>query len=508
MPHYIAFPFMLSVALLAGCSSKLETAAAKAEEAAILFEAGNIEGARAAALASVEARDDQAAVWILLGRIALTKGAIGDAFEAYSRAVELDAGNVEALQTLSEIALQSGRQNEALRTADMLIALRPELARPKLIKGFIALQRNDPVEAAKLADEIVALDPSEDAGLVLKARILAREGKLAEADKVLSERIDPGELILATLVEVRRKAGNGEGLENALSILVGKAPTTERVFDLAAVRYKLGRIDAARAAIFERLEAQPRDTALYDRAANYFLEVDQDVFDRTRLAPIVKDGQPPLRELSAGVLLERGRALDAKDILEPMIPSAMSPDGWSLYATALHALGKVSDAQGIISRILAADEDNAIALLLRARSSLASRRFNEALRDAQQVVADNPKSLQGRLLVIEIYLQRGDIPRARRLFEQAAIEMPQNIRLTKAFIAFLLKTGDRARALNVADTFAQVNPARLNGWDMLSAICPDTACRDKAASGKRAALSAFVPDDQIQLGGSGLFGRL
>lgn len=490
------------------CSSKTETAERKAGEAAALLDAGDIDGARKAALASVEARDDQPETWMLLGRIGLAKNAMGEAYDAYTRAIELDSSNIEALQALSELALQSGRMSQSLKYAEQLIAFRPDLSRPKLIKGFIALRRNDPEEANRLADEIIAIDPGEDAGAVLKARLLARKGDLATAEKMLSDRAEPGELVLGTLAEVRRKSGNGVGLEQTLTRLVELAATNDRIFDLAAVRYKLGRVDDARNVIFDRLAARPLDAGLYDRATNFLLEVDPDVFDAARIQSITESDLAPLHEFAARILLERGRAQEAKDVLQPLMAKGFTPDGWSLYATALYNLGARADAQGLIDGVLEADETNAYALLLRSRLNMDKRDLNAALQDAQAVVRDDPQSLQGRLLVIEIYRQRGDLARARRLFEQAAIDLPQNIRLSKAFIAFLRQTRDPVRAREIAETYTQINPARLKGWDMLLAMCDDALCKKRADYGRQTALTAFTPDDQLQLGGNGLFGRL
>lgn len=495
-------------AMLAACSSGTETAGHKAAEAAFLLENGDLQGAYDAASASVEARDDIAENWMLLGRINLMRGVPAEAYDAYSRAVELDVTNMEALLSLSELALQAGRGNEALKWADQLLSLRPDLTRPKLVKGFIALRRNQLDVANQLAEEILAADPQEDAGIVLKARLLARKGQLETADKMLAERLDPSELVLVTLSEVRRAAGDGERLADTLGILVTRWPTTDRVFDLAAVNYKLGNPGAARKLLIDRLIERPTDAGLYERAKNYFLEIDPKAFDDKAVIAAAANGPPQLRELAGGALLELGEAERAKALLEKNIGAGTSSDSWALFATALYRLGSREDAMKIVAKVLESDESNTTALLVRARSNLDQGKLAASLEDAQLALRDAPMSLPSKLAVIEVYRRRGNLAQARRLFEQAAIDMPQSIRLAKAFMAYLRATGDTQRAENIALTYASVNPTRLNGWDLLSQSCSDAGCGERIASGKQAALKAFVPDDQVSAGGNGLFGRL
>jgi len=494
----------------AACGPNSELAARKSAEAAALLEAGNLFGARQAALAGVKARDDSAATWIMLGRVELAGGRIGDAYSAYSRAIELDATNVEALQVISQIALQAGRPRDAGRFADQLLALDPNQTGAKLTKGFVALQENRLDEADALASAILAAAPQDDGGIVLKVRVLARQDKLGEAATLLEGQLgkSANDVILSTLIEVRRKQGDGAALEAALTRLVSKSPTNARVLDLASVQYKLGKTEAARGTILTRLAARPTDESLYNQVADWWIENDPDVFTPPqRLAEIAANGSLPMRTLAGRVLLAGGRTGDAMRVIKPVMNAGTPPDLRALYAAVRAAQGARVEALTMADRVIKADETNAIALLVRARLNLAAGDAGKALNDAQLVLRDDPQSAEARLLVIDSYRRRNDTSRARRLFEEAVQKMPHSLRIATAYIAFLKAAGDSGRAFEIADGYTKLNPARLGGWSLLGGQCRDPACMARVAQGRQIALATFAPDGS-QNPARGMFGSL
>ena len=496
---------------LTGCSSGLERAATKASEAAALLEAGNVGAARQAALASVRARDDIAQNWILLGRIQLAGGQIGDAYTSYSRALELDATNIEAMQLVAEIALQVGRNREAEKAVDQVLALQPNLARPKLVKGMINLQNNKIDDANRLADEILATDPNDDGGIVLKARVLATKNNYADAVTLIEKRLrtTPTEFVLGTLVEVQRAARNGPGLANALDRLIAIAPNNDRVLDLAGVRYKLGQPQAARAVLFKRLAVRDSDEVFLTQSVDFVLAADPGILDVAKVNTTASSGTPALREFAARVLLATGRAADSRRVLEPVFASTTDADIRGLYAASIDALGDRSRAAPIIADILQNDETNAEALKLRSKNRIESGDLVGALADAGLVVRDNPSSVDARLRVIEVALKRRDKRRAQQLFEEALRAMPRDLDMLTRYTRFLTSNGNSQRAVDVAADYTELNPARVKGWDLLQSLCRDEACRVRAATGRATATTLFPADEYTgRKAPSGLFGSL
>lgn len=490
-----------------GCSSASESAARKASEAVALLEAGNAPAARLAATKAVAERDDIADYWRLLGRTELQNGNIAGAYQAYNRAIELDAADPESLQMLADIALRAGRTREAVKAADQLLSLQPTLTRPRLVKGMAALIEGDVKTAERLADEILVREPGDEVGKVLKARVLGRKRDFAGAIAILDNATTARtEMALTTLAELYRGAGNGAKLADALRELDATARSNDRIFDLAAAEYKLGQRDAARDVVMKGLQAQPTDVALHEQAFVFVSEYDPTLFDAAPESLPQKPGVE-LRVLAARVLLERAKPQRAQAVLEPLIGAGTPPDVWSLYATALNALSKTG-APEIIARILAIDETNGYALLLRSALARRSGDLVAALRDAQQVVREDPGNVQAKLGVIEVYRARGDKTRMRRLFEELLQKHPASTVALRAYIVFLTAEKDRARVQSVSQGFTFNNPARSDGWKIRQQMCDNTICMRDSAAGLGKAANDFAPPAGVDANRAGVLGRL
>ncbi len=495
---------MLSVQ---GCSSSSDIAARKATEAAALLDQGLAPAAVLAAKKAVASRDDVADYWRLLGRAELQNNNFGGAYDAYNRAIELDAADPESLQMLADIALRAGKMREAVKASDQLLSLQPTLTRPKLIKGMVALIEGRDKAAEQLADEILAADPRDEVGKVLKARVLGRRRDFAGAIAILDNAATGRtELTLTTLAELYRSASDGPKLAAALRELNAIRPNVGRVLDLASVEYKLGKRDAARDVVMTALRAQPDDLALHNRAFEFIVEYDPTLFDG---APdgVSDKASIPMRVLVARVLLERGRPQQVVAVLEPLIGAGTPPDVWALYLTATNALGKPGTQQ-MLERILKSDETNGYALLLRSKLALGTGDFDGALRDAQGAVSDDPDNVQARLTVIAVYRARGDRLRPRQLFEELLQKNPGSTVALRAYIAYLLAAKDSARALGVAQDFTFLNPARIEGWKIRQQLCVNSDCVRDSAAGLQKAATDFAPPEVTDVKRAGVMGRL
>lgn len=476
-----------------------------------MLDAGNLYGAQLAALESVKARDDISANWILLGRIQLQTGRVGDAYVSYTRALELDATNIEAMQLLAEIGIQVGRFDEADKAADKVLALQPGATRAKLIKGFVALHSEQLDDAAKFADEILAASPTDDGGVVLKARVLGKRKDFAAAIALLQKQmiISKGEILGATLAEVQRAAGDGPGLASTLQSIIAERSTDDRVFDLASVLYKIGKPQEAREAIFKRLETRKDSADYYTDVTGFLIQVDPGAFDANRIAQISSGGTPLMRELAARVLLASNRAAEARRILEPVATPDADVDLRALYATALAQTGSAAQAMPIVTSVLAKDDTNVDALLLRAQIRQSSGDEKGAMADASLVAANSPLSIPGRMVTINAYIARDDKRRARQLYEEAVRAMPKNLDMTERYLRFLGTEGDATRATEIMSNFTGLNPSRTRAWEIFRSLCQDQACVARRTQGRERASKLFPADEFAgKKPAQGLFGPL
>lgn len=510
---------MLVLLTGAACSSPQEKAEQSVSTAMALAQAGDFEAARQAMLVAVRERDDRADQWLLLGRLNLETGRPADALLAYSRVLELDATNVEALQIVAELYFQFGNVRGATDSADRLLALDPSATRAILVKGLIALNRRNVTDAISAADTILKIKPQDEFGIVLKARALAVQKDYLGAVRLIEETVPAGqqtEASLATLTELFRVLGDKERLVGTLDKLLARRPKDPNLkLDLAEVLYKTGNPTRARSTLYSVLSAQPDNSELIQKIADMWSENDGAALSPAQLKEIAERGSHATRVGVARYLIDRNRSDLAAPILRTGQGSGQdtaSADAQALYATTLYRQGNVAAARSIADGILRDDKNNIDALMVRARIQVQERNLAAALNDAQIVVRDFPMSEQGRILLADIYLEKQEPQRVRQSYENAINDMPQSMTLSQTYAQYLLKSGDRARAIGVARTFTRKSPSSVAGWDLLAKVCKqagDIGCIAQAQAGRDKAVSVYTVDDRPgTMRGRGLFGRL
>jgi tetratricopeptide (TPR) repeat protein len=486
LSHHIAHPAkgrkavrrcrlgVVAVALaLVACGSPRDAAMADAAQAQALMDAGDLNGARAAVLRSLALRDDIPEVHTLNGRIALGTNDPLAAYQAFSRVLELDAANMDALLAVSELALQLGRVRDAETISDRALALDPNASRALLVKGLIALDRKRIAEAIGYADKILEFKANDEGGIVLKARALATDGDYDGGRAVIEAARGPAaqsEAMMATLLEIDRARGDVSGLRRAFERLVERMPrNAELKIDYANTLYKSGDVAAARAILRPFFAAPADDRASLNAISALWTEYDRNPFSPGDLEAIARKGSPAQRETAARYYLNTGRTGIALKILAPTGGGSTGLEG--LYARALHAEGRSAQAREIIAQILERDKLNPDALLLRATLLQEEKRFSQAIIDAQTVLRDNPENPDAYWTLAQALAAHGQAPRARQILEQGARLLPQSAFLYNKYIHFLYHINDMNRAMSLARTFALASPASLVAWKQYEAVC-------------------------------------
>jgi tetratricopeptide (TPR) repeat protein len=200
------------------------------------------------------------------GRVLMGAEAYDAAFDAFARALEVEAGDAAAPQSLVAAAGPAGRLADAETLLSRLHATHPEhpavaVALSKLhgargdFRSASAMLRAWARGAAPLPvlDQLAAIaaDANDEAGLALQV------GRLVDA----FPESDAAFYFSATLAAMRRQP------ELALRFLAASRARqpTSRVLNLhASIAEALGRLDEARAALLESLQLQPRDLAVYE----------------------------------------------------------------------------------------------------------------------------------------------------------------------------------------------------------------------------------------------------
>lgn len=510
---------MAALMTISGCSSSSETANEYAATASALFDAGNYPAARLAISKANAARDDVAEQWALQGRIDLALNTPVNAYQAYSRVLDLDATNQEALQIVAEVGYQVGRLRDAESAADRLLVLNPSATRAMLIKGLIVLEKRRLPEAAQYAERILALNSGDEGGIVLNARTMALSGNAEAALQLLRDSratISPGDAITATMLEIYRNQGTLAQMAPLFEAMIAKTPDNNDLkIDFANALYKGGDMIRARATLTNLITAQPDNAPLLDQISGLWANYDDRPLSRPQLDQIQRNGSLALRIAVARHFLVHGDPAQALTLLQPVAENASAQDmaiARSLYARTLDATGQSARAATIIDAVLKDDTNNADALVLRAQQALRRSDTRSAINDAQIVVRDYPQNEQGYITLAQVLEARSEKWRIRQVYEQAISDLPQNYALVSSFVTFLYRINDKARAMSVSREFTLANPASLRGWNLLSDACGrlnDSACLNAAKTGHDRALRNFSMDERPGASSRrGLFGKL
>lgn len=447
----LAFSILASICLIA-CDTSGEKADRARNQAQVAFEAGNLLEARRAMLAAVQAKDDDAGLWLLLGRAQLGLGDVAGAYQSYARAVELDRADAEALQAIADLSLVAGRLEDAERYAEQLQLLQPGSAGPIATKGFIDLARNKPQQAVAKADAVLALRPFDPAGSILKARALTAQNEFAAAAQLLEEQLKqrgPTASILKTLLRVYQGHENEAGILNTKRRLSELDPDNiDLAYDYAEQLYRSGDKAVARGAATRVIDADPSSKRLA-KVLDLWAAFESREQAVTNSRDLAASATPANQVLHADFLIDQGEPRMAEALLqsqEEATISAETADAVAVFARARSRLGDETTALRRLDAVLAFDPGNDLALRARVDIDLAHHCVDQTLANVRRLVADNPASSEDRLRLASCYMGRGNRQLAETTLRAAFNEIPGDESLYRALQSFLKRSGEPTQA--------------------------------------------------------------
>lgn len=500
--YWIGILALMAIGLTAtGCNDRVEEAADNAALAQAYFDAGNFLEARESIQRAIAARDDVPAYFIILARSELALQQTSGAFNAYSRALDLQADNLEVLQNIAELGLQTQRIREADEAADRMLLLFPGSTRAMLVKGFVAIESGRFDDARRFASDILRANPDDEGGAILSARLTALEGRfdeaIAELQKARSTTGDT-EALNATLLEVYRAQGNAAGMRSVFPKVVAAAgQLADYRLDYINFLYKTGDRSAARREMRKAIADRPNDLAMLASLGRLFHEYDPNPFTPAQRQALAQSGSRVSQVALARFYLESSQLAEALAILkQPLAQEVL--EAKALAARILVAQGRADAADGMAASVLALDPRNLDALQARSARRYMAGKLDGAIEDANVIVSDAPQEYTGYVALANAYLAKGSALRARQVFERGVDALPQSILLTQSYEQFLRRLGDGARVKSIYADLAAAAPSSVKALQSLVRVCSeseDPVCLAKANGGLAFAQRSFVIDD-------------
>jgi tetratricopeptide (TPR) repeat protein len=492
---------LLAALGVAACSDRVQEAADNAALAQAHLDAGNFIEARESIYRAIAARDDVPEYFIILARSELALKQTSGAFNAYSRALDLQADNLEILQNIAELGLQIDRTWEADEAADRMLLLFPGSARAMLVKGFVAIENGRLDDARRFASSILQANPDDEGGVILSARLSALDGRFDDAVaqiQMARSTVGETEALNATLLEVYRAQGNGEGMRSVFPQVVAAAgQIADYRLDYINFLYKTNDRSAARSETRKAIESRPNDFAMLAALSSLFHEYDPSPFSPAQRQTLAQSGTRSSQIAMARFYLETSQLAEAIAILkQPLAQEVL--EAKALASRILLAQGRANAAARMAASVLEVDPRNPDALLTRSARRLSTGRHDAAIEDANVIVSDAPQEYMGYVALANAFHAKGSTLRARQVFERGVDALPQSTLLTQTYAQFLRRLGDNARVKSLHADQAAASPSSVKALQSLVRVCSefqDRVCLAKADRGLILARRSFVIDN-------------
>lgn len=496
MTRFVVLALFLA---LAGCTSPEEKAAKASTRFDMLYAQRDYAAARIEIKKAIAVQEESPEYWMKLARVELATTRYLDAFAAYERVVELEKNNDEALQGMAELAYAGGNIDESERLADQVLEREPRSLRMLLVKGSVAAARQEGPAARAIAEQMLDIDPTNEGGAILLARAQYLSGDRGTAIATLARSIaKDGETVpkLMAVLDLYTGLNDFRSIARTFARLFAQQPRNVDIrLDYVRVLYEQGRPDRALAMLARLTRRHPGDTGLQQRIVDIWTEMGSEMVDVEQVRRFVMAGGDKQMKVALGrLLIERGRHADAEKVLRPYVDkgeiTAGNVEADVHYAGALSGLGRRGEALALVDRLLAFDDNNPRALLMRVRISVARGDLVQALRDAQLLVRDNPAMMEGRVALADIYVRRNEPILADDAYAQAMNDLSEDGGMLAAYIRYLRGKGRTGMASDAARRFTRENPRSREGWHERGRLCIELADAECVAQ-------AFNALDQI-----------
>jgi predicted Zn-dependent protease len=442
---------------MSGCGLIQQRAAHRAyNEYQTALAVGDLPHAHAALLKLVRADEDEPDYWVELGKMELRLGNYAEAYQALSRAHELDRNNVEVLATLTQMALVSGQIDLADQQAKTLSLFAPDSPTIALVRGYVALKSGNLDKADAEAQGLLSKDPNDSSAKILRARVLVAGRRIDEAIALLEDQFASTADDVATargLASLYRSKEDWRSLARVQYALLRLASGTKGLsVQLVESLLRAGEIKAAGDFSRPMLEgsADPRTVEqLLDDWAN-FAPSGTVLPDAGRLA---QASGGDARVSFADYFNRIGKPTAAQQLLgEARLPvTPTNARSVAVLAQALDAMRRDAQALTLYNLVLQTEPDQVDAL--RGRSALYARtgRGRQAIADAQRLVSAEPNSGRDRLVLVDAFTAAGKRDEARRTLWDAFQDLPNDDKVFVSLRRVLLSNGDVEGARRLAN---------------------------------------------------------
>jgi tetratricopeptide (TPR) repeat protein len=379
---------------------------------------------------------------------------------------------------MGRVLLEGQKITRARAHLQRAIKLKPRDPDAYLVLTQLWLDQGKPDDAVRIVEELSTALPGEPIGYKRLGMALAERQDNGRAEKLLAKAVDrdPGDAeSWIALAQIHEQAGRLQKAEDAYSRALERDPENREVL-LAAGRLALRQDSMVRArAYFDQLLSSSHDPELAVKVAFSYLAMRQmgaavEVLDQARLT-----GTEPRLHFYAGLVHERMHAWQkAADAY-----SAVQPDSGDLFhearlhrANCLSSMGQHKAALDLYRKGLEERPDYAALVPAYARALERAGQLKEAETQLNKAIADKPtpetfEALSG------LYEREGRQGDAIALLSDALRKRPRDELLLYALGTVYERKGETQKSLEKMRAVLDVNPDNANAMNFIGYTLAD-----------------------------------
>ena len=412
-----------------------------------------------------QAHPNDAQIQNLKGGVYASKGDVGPARAAFSKALQLQPTLVGAAVNLAQLELGAGKPDEAQKVLRTLLEKDPGSVSGMMAMGDLLVALKKPADATVQFEKAMAAAPADAAPARRLAEHLVQTGDTGKALSVVRKAVvahstDAGLLDLQGRLQAQAKDYNG-ALEtySKLASLVPDSPVP--LLRLASVQRAAGNHNGALDTLKKAAVLAPKNPEVQINLAEQLARSGQ-LQPALAIATQLQKSQP---KLGAGFALEASLQLSAgkpeaaiKPLEQALALNGNSSLMMTQLLTALQRSGKVKEAEARAAQWLKRHPNDDLVHLQMAETHIAAKRYPEAVRLLEASLQRQPNNMVILNNLAWCYAELND-PRALPTAEKALAVAGDNPAVLDTVGWILANKGDAKRAVTLLRKAVAAAPA-------------------------------------------------
>ena len=372
-------------------------------------------------------------------------------FRSLSRALELDPDSSELKIRLSELYLNAGEIDGAVGLAEQALAENPTGLEELLLISRVRLRQGKSDEARQFAIQARQIEPGNLTAASVEISMLLAEQRMPEAHAVLDA--IPDEELLSEAARLQRlriyaAESDTEKMQEVLQDLISmEKENLEYRTAAASVHLRNGDRESAGLVLRQALKELPSSIDAKLLYAGFVAETDR-ARAIEQLEAFVEESpaEPTLKMTLAAALRSQGDIDSAAATYRQVVEQNLSYESEVAASNELARIALETDqtprAMEYIDSVLATDERNPDALLLRAHVRVGEGALDSALADVRSVLGSDARNDQALDMLGRVYLLQGTEALAEDSFRAALDIEPYNANSALSLARILIRRGE------------------------------------------------------------------